>query len=276
MCLYGSLGRSRIRISQLVLLRRLTFTGAPRRPYVILGLTGLVAGVGLFVSQHLPQDSPTRATVSQVLGQFRRAVGRNPSRGKVVHGLPAPGVYRYETRGREDFNGLLNASHPYHGVSSIAVTSHSCGIAERWQVLSKRWTSSVICQTGPRIRFVWLDEQHEFFGTSKETSYICARGSKRHVTQCRSKGNSLSNVTKVIDIEPIEIDGRAFEAVHRRSAIRFSGESSGQARSDEWRRRSDELLLQKRFISVASVDAGGGGTYRERYWLKLLSSQPRR
>lgn len=249
-----------------------------RRPGPLYAMLSLVLGVlaaALAIHHALPDDSATRATVSQALHQFRHAQ-KESSRRKKATGLPAPGVYRYRTHGQEEFNGLLSASHSYNGVSSVVVTPHSCGISERWQVLSERWTASVACLDGSRVNFVQLNEHHEFFGTATETFYQCTQLARRYVARCTSAGNLLLNRSRMIGIESIQVGGRRFEAMHRRSTITFSGEMNGRAKSDEWRRRSDELLLKKRFNSAAKVDAGGGGTYRERYGLSLVSPHPRR
>jgi hypothetical protein len=244
---------------------------------IALGLVALVAAVGLFVWQQRPRDSADRVTVDQVREKFRADVARDPGRLEQADGLPEPGVYRYSIHGGETLDAVQDTDHRYGGVSTITVIPSPCGVLERLQVLSGRWSQIELCPgDGGDIRVVSLHDHHEFFGVEQDTSYVCRRGAQPEESRCASGGDLISNTGKLIGTESVEVGGRSFSAFHVRTDIAISGSNSGAGRSDEWRRRSDNLLLKKEVSTDASFTEEGGGNYGERYSLLLLSTSPQR
>jgi hypothetical protein len=232
-----------------------------------------------------PRDEPTRATVGDAVRSFREN-GDSQSR-ETSPKEPALGVYRYATRGSESANSpFFDATHDYDGVSTITLTAGRCGQRERWQVLAGRWTEAEACASPGGEVSASVTEFHEFFNTAQEDSFRCrAAGSSRtpdlqpgmrFSTFCRSRDSSISTSSRVVGFETVSVDGEALDALHLRSRSVLEGPSSGITTRDEWRRRSDALLLRRSSEGQADTSKGGGTHYSERYTIELLSTTPKR
>ncbi len=243
---------------------------------VLLGLILLALAAGLLVWRLLPRDQATQVTVGQALAEFRRLADRDPARARPAAALPRPGVYSYAISGGESLDALLDAEHDYDGGTAIVVSRSGCGVEERWEVLRQRWSAVGICPVGGRLRLDWVREFHDFFGSSKSAAYACRPAARPGATSCRSGQDSIAYATRRLGTEPLRVGGRAYAAVHLRSHISLSGDSSGGGSSDEWRRVGDGLLLAKRFTVSASVASAGDAVYAESYRLRLRSPNPRR
>ncbi len=258
-----------------------------RGRYIGLGVIALVAVGAIFVWQFAPRDDVTRATVGEAVQKFRDRVEQRVARGAGLLGGVEYGVYRYAIHGGEDIDAtILSARHNYGGVSTIAITPTSCGVEERWQVLRGRWTEVNLCRTEGGSRVATLRDSHEFYGEVRLNAYVC-RGDEipaaadqqpgmRWAFHCEDDEASAENVTRVIGVEKLEVDGRSVDAVRSRSIISLEGEVSGTDRREEWRRRSDGLLLRRTDDVNTSLDILGGADYEERYSLDLISAQPQR
>jgi hypothetical protein len=244
----------------------------------------VVAG-GLFAWRHFPRDDVSRTSVDDALRAFRRDRGGSSTSAGGGSGFPRPGVYRYATRGGESLDAaVLDADHPYAGVSTIAIAPSPCGVRERWQVFASRWSEGAVCRVGGGTRLESVEERHEFFGRENVVSNRCSgdvvpplselRAGTAWRSVCASRDSSVHNASTVVGPEAVEVAGRKLDALHIRSVSRFEGESSGRAERDEWRRRSDGLLLERTVAIDADFDIIGGGHYTERYSLRLLSTRP--
>jgi hypothetical protein len=258
-----------------------------RGRYIALAAVALVIGGAIFAWKVVPRDSVTRATVGEAVQKFRHRVEQRTAHGTGLLDGVEYGVYRYEIHGGEDVDAtILSARHNYGGVSTVAVTPMPCGVEERWQVLKGRWTEVELCRTEGGSRVRKLRDSHEFFGEERVISYAC-RGDDIPVAadqrpgvgwtfECVADGASATNVSRVVAIEELEVGGQAYDAVHSRSKITLEGEVSGTDRREEWRRRSDGLLLRRVDDIEANLDIIGGASYEEHYSLSLLSSEPER
>lgn len=233
-----------------------------------------------------PRDDTTRVSVGDAVAQFRaEGGGRGGGEGALFE--RRPGVYRYQTRGSESADtGLISATHDYDGISTITISPKGCGVVERWQVLGGRWAEFRSCPTkGDFFELKGFVEYHEFFGESRKSTYTCTGdpASKRSARQvgktfqgrCESdEGDSATSVSLVEAIEKVDVGGKAFDAVHTTTDVKLDGHVTGTAKRDDWRRRSDGLLLRR----VTSSDAQMSGTidadYKESYSLQLLSVEP--
>jgi hypothetical protein len=258
-----------------------------RRRYIALvAVAGIVAGIALLAWLNRPRDDPAKATVGDAVRSFR--AGGEGGRHEVGPGEPALGVYRYATRGSESAKTALGGtSHDYRGLSTIVLSAGRCGERERWQVLEGRWTEAESC-AGPSGRQLGtVTEFHEFFGVEQEDSFRCEgaavpglddlRPGVQFSNSCESDGSSISNSAKVAGFETVSVGGEPFPAVRVVSMSRLDGETSGTARREDWRRRSDGLLLRRTATSVADASAAGTDAhYSESYTIRLLDPEPRR
>lgn len=244
-----------------------------------------VAALAVLAWLNRPRDEPARATVDEAVRSFRAE--DSGATGRADPGRRALGVYRYATRGSERAQSpILDTTHDYDGVSTIVLGEGRCGEVERWQVLSGRWTEGESCP-GPRgDRFTAGTEFHEFFGFGQEDSFRCRgismsgppveRAGARFSSTCESEDSSVFNASRVVGFETVTVAGEPFAAIHTESRSRLEGGSTGTARREDWRRRSDGLLLKRSVSSQADTSLGGGTHYTERYTIELLDPEPRR
>ncbi len=260
-------------------------TGGSRKValLVAVGLT-VVAAVATIAWLSRPSDEASKATVNDAVRSFRAEGGSGERRGDRVDEA-ALGVYRYATSGSESVKGAgFGTTHDYGGVSTITISSGRCGQRERWQVLVERWTEAEACAGRHGRGSVRLIQLHEFFGEEKKDSFLChgpagpetSRPGARYSSACRSGGSSISTVTHVIGTRRISVGGKDFEAIGTVSQSGLRGGTSGTSSREEWRRRSDGLLLSRWSQTEAETNGGGGSHYSEHYEIRLLSTTPRR
>ncbi len=250
------------------------------RKIALLAVACLLA-VAVLAWLNRPRDEPARSTVDDAVRSFR-AEADSATRGG-EHGEPAPGVYRYATRGSESVKtAVIGTTHDYDGVSTIVLSAGRCGERERWQVLTGRWSEAEACESADGEASAKVTEFHEFFGTGQEDSLRCrstpvsGRPGARFSSFCESEDFSIANRSRVVGVERVSVGGETFDATHVETQSVFGGENSGTSRREEWRRRSDGLLLRRSVASEADTNAGGGSHYSERYTLQLLSTKPQR
>ncbi|HSR93381.1 MAG TPA: hypothetical protein VLK56_00815 [Solirubrobacterales bacterium] len=232
-----------------------------------------------------PRDEFSRATVHDAVRSFRAQSDSGGAGGKPDE--PALGVYRYATRGSETVKGAtFGASHDYGGISTVALTAGRCGERERWQVLTGRWSEGEACTGADGATSATLTEFHEFFGEGQKDSFRCHGSSTSGTSRpgvgasftsvCKSEDSSISTATQVVGVERIAVGDQTFDAARIESRSRLDGATTGSAERQEWRRRSDGLLLRRSAESEADTSAGGGSHYDEQYTLQLVSTEPQR
>lgn len=258
----------------------------PRRRYIALAAIPLVALGGYLVWRAIPRDQAVPVAPGEAVRIFRqRAVEPLTAR----RGEPAPGVYRYATTGGESVEtalGVLGTTHRYRGTSTISVIPTRCGFVERWQVLATRWTEVKRCREPPGYRLVSIDEAHEFFGVRRYVLYRCREPPRPSAARlkpgmewhghCVADGSSRDSTVRVLGVEGVRVGGESFAAIHTQSRRRMSGTYSGSGSQEDWRRRSDGLLLRR--ISRTDGSNGGGveADYTENYRIELIEPRPAR
>lgn len=258
-----------------------------RGRYIGLGVVALVVGGAIFAWQFAPRDSVTRATVGDAVQKFRDRVEQRVAQGAGLLDGVEYGVYRYVIHGGEDVDAtILGAHHNYGGISTVAITPTPCGVEERWQVLRGRWTEVELCRTKGGSRVAGLRDSHEFFGEGRVISYVCQgddipiaadqRPGMEWTFECVADEASARNTSRVIAVEKFEVGGQIYDAVRTKATITLKGEVSGTDRREEWRRRSDGLLLRRVDDIEADLDILGGASYDERYSLSLVAPEPER
>jgi len=232
-----------------------------------------------------PRDEPTRATVDDAVRSFRAESEAKKSEGDPKE--PAFGVYRYATQGSESVDGaFFGTTHDYDGVSTIVLSAGRCGALERWQVLGGRWSEAEACLGADGEASANVTEFHEFFGTGEEDSFRChglsasgtsaLRPGTRFSSVCKSNDSSISTTSRVVEGERVTVGGESFPTTHIESRSVLDGATAGSSSRDEWRRRSDGLLLRRSTESEADTSTAGGTHYSEQYTIELLSTKPKR
>ncbi len=253
------------------------------RKLAVVVVIACLATIGAIAWWVVPQDTPERSTLAGALERFRQ---RDPSSeaSSRVH----LGVYRYRTRGEErvEASDLLDATHNYDGVSTVILSPSSCGVRERWEVLDARWSEAAFCDPPDGNGLRQISEFHEFFGVARRDNYHCrgstlprqvaSRVGDRITSNCDGGDNAATTDSRVLGATTVDVAGEQVEAIHTRSRIALRGQVSGTTQRDEWRRRSDGLLLRSIVITHATREETISANYQERYTLKLLSLRPRR
>lgn len=253
------------------------------RKIALLGGGALVV-LAVLAWLNRPRDEPAKATVADAVRSFR---SEDDAAKRKRAGVPALGVYRYSTRGAESIaNPILDTTHDYNGVSTIAVSAGRCGQRERWQVLNGRWSETEACIPAHSAATATVIEFHEFFETGQRDTFHCKgpagagpaalKPGARFDSSCESDDSSISTSSRVVGVETVPVGYEDFEAIHIASRSAFEGATSGSASRDEWRRRGDGLLLKRSTESEADTSVAGGTHYSERYTIRLLSTRPKR
>jgi hypothetical protein len=255
---------------------------------VALSVVALALPIGMVVYQLIPEDSVTKASVNRALVDFRKQMKRAADYPRHPQAqIPPFGVYRYSTKGRESIETLaFTTAHGYHGVSTVSLIPIPCGVKERWQPLVERWFEGRLCVKRNSTRVVAVRDFHEFFDESRLVNYRCTGDSPpyasalepgdRWQTRCTSDQGTVTSNVEVVRLEKIGVAGRRVEAVRLRARAALDGDPEGSSRQESWIRRSDGLLLRRVNESAADVEAAGGGTFTERYEIRLISAKPQR
>lgn len=251
-----------------------------RRRIALLAVAG-VAVLAAIAWLNQPHDEPAKATVDEAVRSFR-AEGDSGGHGG-GRGEPELGVYRYTTRGSESVRSpVFGATHDYGGVSTIVLSAGQCGERERWQVLRGRWSEAEACTAAQGEGSAKVTEFHEFFETGQEDSFRChstpvsTQPGAHFSSSCESDNSSIASTSRVVGIEPISVGEEAFDTTHVETRSVLEGMMRGSALRDEWRRRSDGLLLKRSAESEGDTSAAGGSHYNEKYTIELISTTPQR
>jgi hypothetical protein len=259
-----------------------------RKRYTVLAVGAVaLSAVALLVWQLTPKDHATRISVPQAVQLYRADSSANARKEVSGEARPQFGVYRYETHGEEAVStSFLSGGHDYDGVSTITLRPGDCGVVERWQVLVGRWRESEGCLGSGGEEAKSLRELHEFFESPQKDAYTCSGPSTSDpanlkpgtnlVTVCKSDTESVVTKMKVSEASPVRIDGELLHPVLVKGTSLIEGSSAGAAGFEDWRRRSDGLLLRRDVTSHVESDSYGGMNYSEHYGLRLLSVIPER
>jgi hypothetical protein len=240
------------------------------RPKALLVVAVVVAGAalaaavagGLFL-----RDSAQPASVTAALRLFRE---ENPS------STGDEGVYLYDTTGGESLDVLGGVTHRYPATTTIALTRAGCGARLRWQALTERSTTWVLCRSPHGIAERSSDEVHDFFGKVDRTSYRCVNG--RGTFTCVSQHGRELGVVADLGRETIAVGDTRLDTVHIRTTARISGGDSGTETVDWWLAPSTAAPVRIAFSSRTSRKEPviGAAHYREHAELRLASLEPLR
>lgn len=254
-----------------------------RRRKIVLAALAAVVVLAAIAWVERPRDEPAKATVGEAVEKFREESDKDDADRDGGRREPALGVYRYATTGEESVKAsLIGTTHDYYGVSTIVLSDGRCGQRERWQVLDGRWSEAEACPAKGRRASATVIEFHEFFETGQEDVFHCRsepvsiKPGSSFASSCESEEATIESTSRVVGIEPVGVGTETFDAVHVSTESVLGGSTDGSSKRDEWRRRSDGLLLKRQAESEADVSTAGGSHYTEHYKLRLLSTEPRR
>jgi hypothetical protein len=172
-------------------------------------------------------------------------------------------------------------THRYPAATTIALTRTSCGARLRWQPLTERSTTWVLCLTPRGIVERSSDEVHDFFGKVDRTSYHCTNS--RGTFTCVSPHGRELGVAVDLGRETIAVGDTRIGAVHIRTTAQISGGDRGTETVDWWlapnsAAPSGAAPVRISFSSRTSRKEPiiGAAHYREHAELRLASLEPLR
>jgi hypothetical protein len=254
-----------------------------RRRIALVAIGACAVALAFLAWLNRPRDEAARTTVEDAVRLFRGTGDRGGDKSRSAG--PALGVYRYATHGFESVgSAIFGTTHDYRGVSTIVLSSGRCGMLERWQVLAGRWTEAESCpgSDGQELRAV--TEHHEFFEVRQENSFRCrglvtsaspvTRPGARFRSSCQSEDTHIYTASSEVGFDRVAVGDKTFGAIHTVSRSLLEGETSGTVRREDWRRRSDGLLLRRSVDAETNTSIAGGLHYGERYTIELLDPDP--
>jgi hypothetical protein len=200
-------------------------------------------------------------------------------------GVPPAGAYRYETTGFERIGGPLPGRLNYPSTSTVTVDASGCTLSELWEPRPERYAEWRYCVTGRTWRLRSVTDYHEFFGNAQRRAYRCSgravprpatiRAGLRWTDRCRARRTTAVARAEAVAVDQVPVGGARVPAVHLRVRTRLSGDVRGAYTMDSWLRRSDGLLLRRRFVSDTRVEALVGSVpAHEEYELRLRALRP--
>jgi len=256
---------------------------------VALGLAVFALG-GYLAVRVATHESSEPASVTAALTRFRTqptSARRLPPalRGRV----PDPGVYLYETRGREVSHVLGTRRHPYpsHTTITVTITPHGC-IASRWDALATRHDAVLAClRADGSLRLVSQSEEHEFAGHVDRRTYRCAPASTyrparlatgaRWTSRCAIDGTTTADASQVLGARTLTLDGRPTRTALIRTTTRVTGDTTGAGTAFTWVLPDTGLVVRRTIANANSTDTVVGAVrYEERATLQLSERRPRR
>ncbi len=96
-------------------------------------------------------------------------------------------------------------------------------------------------------------------------------------SRCESKrAGATENQVRVVGVERVAVPAGYFDAVHTLTQVKADGVFTGSGVREDWRRRSDGLLLRRVDRIEGVYEGDPDSDYDESYSIRLRSTQPDR
>ena len=219
---------------------------------------------------------------------------RPTSSAPVERSDPTPGVYVYDTTGRESVDALGGSAHEYPAETTITLRQQGgegC-VRARWEALRQRWDEELRCPHPDGWSLDAKTVYHSFFRQSEKRSFDCEPDEVylpadpapelALSARCTSAGGAKSGRStegwrgRTVGMETLKIDGRTVDTFHVRYQVAIGGESTGRADIDRWYSLEAPTLLVRELRTgrTTSETVIGAVHYEERYELLLRSLEP--
>ena len=167
-------------------------------------------------------------------------------------------------------------THRYPATTTIALTRSGCGARLRWQALTQRSTTWVLCRSPHGIVERSSEEVHDFFGKVDRTSYRCVNA--RGTFTCVSPHGRELGVAVDLGRETIAVGDTRVDTVHIRTTAQISGGDRGTETVDWWLAPNTAAPVRIAFSSRTSRKEPiiGAAHYSEHAVLRLASLEPLR
>lgn len=262
------------------------------------GVSVVIVAALLFVRFVIFNDTATPLTTDQVLQRYRASttvaqtvLATTTTVTPHEQTLPATGVYRYTTVGRESIDALDGAEHVYPDETTITFAAAGCGVEMRWDALIERHDEWNLCVTEIGIELQpTAGSYHVFFGEEKVEPIECNRSvvlipsdsanqsavSEPVALSCLIGGQPWFPVWEVLGRDRRTVEGMQVEVQHVRMTVTDEDEFHEHITLD-WYLDDHGLLIAATLAKQTLADTVVGAvTYKESYTLELVSLTPLR
>lgn len=195
-------------------------------------------------------------------------------------GLPAPGVYRYRTKGGE-YVSLFDTRRAYSPTTMRIVTRRGCGVREEQFFVTQHLEYYDRCGDklvtyGTDIAYWWTHGTQDFTCIGGSFDLAGAAVGTRVEWDCSDEDTRAHQVTAYLGNETVEVEGVPLPARHTRWTTYFSGATLGAAVVDDWFDPTTGLLLreQRKIALQVGSQFVGRLTYTDVSEYALLSVTP--
>ncbi|MBI4882909.1 MAG: hypothetical protein HY826_02505 [Actinobacteria bacterium] len=271
-----------------------------RRRWWALAIAVVLIGAALVVVRVLVLNDVThQLTTAEALDRFRDSAPSAPgtttttaplTTARRQQTLPALGVYRYATVGRESIDALDGAEHVYPDETTITYTSADCGVQLQWDALKERHDVWRLCITSEGIELQPTGgAYHVFFGQEKVEDLACDRSvlliaaeppattsSEPAPLTCTIGGAPWFPVWQVLERTTRTVQGTDVAVQHVQMTVTDEDQYHEHITLD-WFLDDHGLLIAAELAKETLADTVVGGvTYKETFSLALISPDPLR
>ena len=246
--------------------------GRPRRRWRalrwVLAVVLVVLAAAVLVLWWISRP-PAPVSVNDVVNRFRSTA---PGPAAAAVGGPHTGVYLYATRGSERVSAG-NVTHHYPAITTLTVTTDSCGLRFRWDALAGRYGDWQMCRTGSTWSLEHYTDVHTFLYMKDVHDYTC---SGFPVVVCRADSGVLTSTITRIGPDKVTVAGSRRQATHLHITQTATGKSVSTGTIDVWVLPSGLPARVEVDNRGAQTVLGSRVTYQEQASFTLTSVVPRR
>ena len=278
-------------------------TSDPRRRrrlfwWWVVSVSVVIVAVLLFMRFVLFNDTATSLSTDEAVERFRASttvaeivLATTTTVTPHEQTLPATGVYRYATVGRESIDALDGAEHVYPDETTITFAAAGCGVEMRWDALMERHDEWNLCVTEAGIELQPTGgAYHIFFGQEKIEPIECDESvvlvpseladqpvkAEPIALNCLIGGQPWFPVWEVLGRDQRTVEGTQVEVQHVRMTVTDEDEFHEYITLD-WYLDDHGLLIAATLAKQTLADTVVGAvTYKESYTLELVSLTPLR
>lgn len=257
-----------------------------RRRLLVGGLVlAVVLGAGaLYLFRFKTDHKVTPVGVDDAVADFNAEIADASVAPSPASMLSEPGVYSYTTSGRDGVDALGGAEHVYPDVTTVTVTTASCGVSQLWVAAEERSDEVLTCATDEGVETVAFTAFHQFFGADDREGYLCA-GEPRPVgadagtkwtTTCARDGETAVWTGDVLEPSRLTVGGEPVDVEHVVVTI-DNGDPDDSQRTETWYRVGTDLVV-RRIVDNSTVEDSPVGDvhYTEHYEIRLTNLTPER
>jgi hypothetical protein len=247
--------------------------------FAVLVIVAIAGCVWFF----LLRTTGTQVDLRQALRLYRQDEHGSSLRSE--EGLPAPGVYVYQTRGSEKLS-LAGISRTFPSASDMIVTDSKCSSMD-WVPFEQHIEGLLLCrQSNGALTMSQASSVESIAGVSTtqvircpSTAYFIPPGAhtgQRWSAVCHGPGQVDKISGEIIGSTTLSVNGQSVSALHTRINTAVSGVDTGIDPTDYWVSPQTGLIYRQREVVSVSQSVGplGAVHYNEEMAISMSSLLP--